>query len=57
MSQNQAFINTSELMFAAKGGKVPAPGQMPLPKSETPKNNGGGPAEEEAGPSSGQREI
>ena len=40
LSQNQAFINTQEILFAQKGGKVPQPGPMPFSKSElsTPKN-------------------
>ena len=39
LSQNQAIINTQELLFTQKG-KVPKPVNMPYPKSElsTPKN-------------------
>jgi hypothetical protein len=34
LSQNSAFINTSEVLFAQKGGKAPLPGPMPYPRSE-----------------------
>lgn len=54
ISQNQGFINTSEIMFAQGNGKAPTPGPMiQYPKSEcqTPKI-----LEEEQANKSNQRE-